>query len=172
MIKSTLLLATSSVLLFTSIGASAGPATSKSLEITGVLQEQVGPEPRCPSKFGGTLTGHGNSPTLGRVVFIATDCITQSGPLFSFSHGRMIIVTRSGEQIYADYSGQFVPTGEGTKYVFSGATFQIIGGNGRFSKASGGGTLAGSEDMATGAGTVHLSGRIHHKDKDKDKDRD
>jgi hypothetical protein len=50
MIKSTLRLATSAVLLMTAIGASADPATTKPLEITGVLQEQVG-------NGGGTLTG-------------------------------------------------------------------------------------------------------------------
>jgi hypothetical protein len=44
--------------------------------------------------------------------------------------------------------------------VFSGATFQITGGNGRFHKATGGGTLSGGSDMATGQGTLQLNGNI------------
>jgi hypothetical protein len=162
MIKSTLRLATSLVLLSASIGASAGPATTKPLEITGVFQERTGPSPRCPSKFGGTLAGVGDSAQMGRVVFMANDCITPAPPLFSFA-GRFFVTTLTGEQIYANYSGQFVPTGEGTKYVFSGATFQITGGTGKYAKASGGGTLTGTEDIVTGNGNLKLAGQVHSK---------
>lgn len=165
MIKPAPHLALCSVLLSASITASAATPTVKPLEITGVLQEQVGPAPRCPTQFGGTITGHGNSALLGRVAFVATDCITPVAPLFNFSQGRFIIMTTSGEQIYAAYSGQFVPTGDGAKYVFSGATFQVIGGSGQYAKATGGGTISGGEDMATGAGTVQLSGQIMYDDR-------
>jgi hypothetical protein len=167
MFTSTLRLATGLVLLSASIGASAGPATTKPLEITGVFQERTGPKPNCPSQFGGTLAGVGDSVQMGRLVFVATDCITPVPPLFNFT-GRFIVTTLSGEQIYANYSGQFVPTGEGTKHVFSGATFQIIGGTGKYAKATGGGALTGAEDIVTGNGNLKLSGQIHSKDKDKD----
>ncbi|MFC0135791.1 hypothetical protein CR105_00540 [Massilia eurypsychrophila] len=162
MLKSTLRLATTAVLLLASIGASAQPATTKPLEIAGVYQEQVGPAARCASKFGGTIAGHGQSALLGRVAFIATDCITPQPPLFNFSEGRFVVVTASGDQIFATYSGQFVPTGVGANYVFSGATFQITGGNGQYAKASGGGALNGTQDMATGMGTLKLTGQIRH----------
>jgi hypothetical protein len=165
MIRSTLRLVITTVLLLAATGASANPATTKPFEITGVFQEQVGPSSRCASKMGGTLVGHGDSALQGRVAFIATDCITPTGPLFNFSEGRFIVVTTSGDQIFANYSGQFVPTGEGTKYVFSGATFQITGGNGQYARASGGGTLAGGEDIVTGAGNLKLSGQIRYEDK-------
>jgi hypothetical protein len=163
MIKSTLRLATGLVLLSASIGAAAGPATTRPLEITGVFQERTGPKPSCPSQFGGTLAGLGDSPQMGRVVFLANDCITPTPPLFNFT-GRFIVTNLRGEQLHANYSGQFVPTGEGTKYVFSGATFQITGGTGLYAKATGGGTLTGSEDIITGNGNLKLSGQIHHKD--------
>jgi hypothetical protein len=165
MIKTTLRVATSALLLMSAFGASANPATTKPIDITGAFQEQIAPALRCPSKLGGTLAGQGDSALLGRVAFIATDCITPAGPLFNFSDGRFIVVTTSGDQIFANYSGQFVPTGDGTKYVFSGATFQVTGGNGRYAKASGGGTLSGGEDIATGAGTLKLSGQISYEDK-------
>ncbi|MGH8854923.1 MAG: hypothetical protein ACREWI_11650, partial [Telluria sp.] len=146
-----------------SVSASAGSLVTKSLEITGVVQEEVGTSPRCPSTIGGTIVGHGDSPLVGKVVFIGSDCITPSGVLYNFSDGRIIIMTKTGEQIYANYSGQFVPTGEGTKFVFNNASFQITGGTGRYFKASGGGGFTGGEDMATGAGTIKLTGRITYK---------
>lgn len=154
----------SAVLALASLSASAHPGTAKPIEINGVLQEKVGPMARCPSKFGGTITGFGDSALLGRVVFIATDCITPSGPIYNFKLGEMIIITTLGDQIFANYSGQFVPTGDGAKYVFSGATFQITGGNGEYRRASGGGTLMGGEDMVTGAGNIQLSGKIMYNE--------
>ena len=166
MIKSVFQLAMCSVLL-ASVSASASPMSRRPLAIAASIQETTGPMARCPSQFGGTITGHANSALLGRVVIIASDCITPSGPLFNFSQGRMIIMTVTGEQIFADYSGQFVPTGISTKFVFSNATFQITGGTGKFSKATGGGSLNGGEDMATGQGTIKLSGRISYKDKNR-----
>lgn len=148
------------LLLAASSAASAGSWQIAPLEVEGVLVEAVGPADRCLSKFGGTISGHGTSAMMGgKVVFIATDCITPVGPLFNFSGGKFVVMTTSGDQIYANYSGQFVPTGEGAKYVFSGATFQITGGTGKFSKITGGGTLTGGEDMITGAGNIKLTGR-------------
>jgi hypothetical protein len=166
MIKTTLRTATIAALMLASIGASARPATSKPIEIAGVFQEQMGPSSRCPSTMGGSLAGHGNSGLLGQVAFVATDCVTPAGTMFTFSQGRFIIVTTSGDQIFANYSGQFVPTGDGTKYVFTGATFQITGGDGQYAKASGGGTLSGGEDIAIGAGNLKLSGQIRYSEKD------
>ncbi len=159
MIKSALQFVVGTTLVMSSALASAAYVT-KPLTVSAVIQERVGPMPRCPSQFGGTITGHADSALLGRTVVIGTDCITPAGPLFNFSQGKMVIMTTTGEQIYANYSGQFVPTGEGAKFVFSNATFQITGGTGRYWRASGGGALTGSEDMLTGAGVAELSGKI------------
>lgn len=156
-------LASAAALMLAAFSASATPATTHTLEISGVFMEKVGPAPACPSNFGGTITGYGTSAQVGAVAFVATDCVTPSGPLFNFDNGRFIIMTDNGDQIFAAYSGQFVPTGAGPAYVFSGATFQITGGNGRYAKASGGGTLSGGEDMVTGLGNIQLSGKIHYK---------
>jgi hypothetical protein len=166
MIKAALRVASYSALLFASIAGSAHAANaSQPFELTGSLQEIPGPSARCASLFGGTILGGGASPQLGKVVFIATDCITPTGSLYTFSDGRFIITTTTGEQVYASYSGQFVPTGVGTAYVFSNASFQVTGGTGRYARATGGGSLTGGEDMATGQGTVKLSGQILFKDK-------
>ena len=152
-----------SLLLAASATASAGNWVVEQLDVEGSLVEAVGPAAHCPSKFGGTISGHGKSNMMGgKVVFIATDCITPDGPLFNFSNGKFIVMTTSGDQIFANYSGQFVPTGEGAKYVFSGATFQVTGGTGKFKKASGGGSLTGDEDMITGTGNIKLAGRVQY----------
>lgn len=148
-------------LLAASASASAAEWTAQTLDVEGTLVEATGPAARCPSQFGGTISGHGTSAMMGgKVVFIATDCITPAPPLFNFSDGRFVVMTTSGDQIFANYSGQFVPTGEGANYVFSGASFQVTGGTGKFAKASGGGTLTGGEDMITGTGNIKLSGRV------------
>jgi hypothetical protein len=157
--------ATGAILLLAAFGASAKSPTTKPLSISGVFQEQLLPSPRCESKISGNLAGHGASPLLGRVAFVATDCITPVPPLYNFSMGRFIVLTSSGDQIFASYSGQFVPTGEGTKYVFSGATFQVTGGTGQYAKATGGGTISGGEDIVTGSGSLQLSGQISYEDK-------
>lgn len=160
MLKSVLRFATGAVLLSAALGAHADSATYKDFQVSGVLQEIPGPSLRCPSKFGGTILGFGASPLLGKLTFLASDCITPNGATFTFSDGKFIITTLTGDLVFANYSGQFVPTGEGTKFVFSNATFQITGGTGSYFKASGGGNLTGGEDMATGQGTIQLSGRI------------
>ncbi len=143
-------------------GAASAHWTTANFEIAGPIQEVAGPSARCPSKFGGTVTGHGASTVLGRVAFVASDCITPNGVIYNFDRGRFIIMTQSGDQIFADYSGQFVPTGEGANYVFSSSSFRIVGGTGQFMFASGGGQLTGGEDMVTGVGNIKLSGRISY----------
>jgi hypothetical protein len=120
--------------------------------------------PRCASQFGGTIMGYGSSALLGKVTFLSSDCITPNGTSYTFSDGRFMITTMTGELVFASYNGQFVPTGVGTNYVFSSASFQITGGTGRYAKATGSGTLGGGEDMATGQGNIQLKGRILFKD--------
>jgi hypothetical protein len=160
MFKSVLRLATGAVLMSAALCASAAPATYKDFKLSGVLQEIPGPSARCASKFGGTILGFGASSAIGKVTFLASDCITPNGTTYTFSNGKFLITTLTGELIFANYSGQFVPTGAGTKFVFSGATFQVTGGTGRYARASGGGDMTGGEDMTTGQGTIQLSGRI------------
>lgn len=162
MFNSSLRFAAAATLALTTTFAAATPATTRPLTLSGVFQEQVGPQLRCASKFGGNIAGYGSSEQIGRVAYVGSDCITPSGPLFNFSDGRFVIVTMTGEQIYASYSGQFVPTGEGANYVFSGATFQIIGGSGRYFRATGGGALQGGSNMITGSGTLSLDGKIRY----------
>ena len=144
--------------------ASQAASTYKTVpvEITGVVKETAGPALRCPTKFGGTVTGYGDSELIGRNVFVGGDCIKASYPIFESSRGQLIILTTGGDQIFVTYSGQMVPTGEGANYAYSGGTFQIVGGTGLYKNASGGGTLDCTEDLATGLGSIKLTGRISY----------
>jgi hypothetical protein len=167
MSQSLLRLAAGSLLMSVAMCASAGPnkntASQQDFTLSGVLQEVPGPSARCPSNFGGTIAGFGDSNVLGKVAFLSSDCITPNGSGFTFSAGHFMITTMTGELVFADYSGQFVPTGVGSNFVFSNATFQVTGGTGRYAKASGGGDLTGTEDMTTGKGTIQLTGRVLFK---------
>jgi len=160
MLNTVLRIATASILMSAALTATAAKSTYQDLELSGTLQEIPGPSLRCASKFGGTILGYGESNVLGKVGFLSSDCITPNGTSYTFSDGRFMITTLTGELVFASYSGQFVPTGEGTNYVFSSASFQITGGTGKYAKASGGGAITGGEDMATGKGTIKLSGKI------------
>lgn len=160
MIKTALRFATASVLLSLAFGAQAAKPSAQAFDVSGVLQEAVGPSLRCPTKIGGTIAGYGDSTLLGKVVFLSSDCITPNGVTYTFSDGLFMITTLTGELVFASYGGQFVPTGQGTNFVFNSATFTITGGTGKYAKATGGGTLSGGEDMATGKGTIKLSGTI------------
>jgi hypothetical protein len=171
MSQSLLRLAAGSLLMSAALCASAAPqkpsaspaSNAPNFTLSGVLQEAPGPMARCPSNFGGTIAGFGNSNVLGTVGFLSSDCITPDGNNFTFSDGRFMITTMTGDLVFANYSGQFVATGVGANFVFSNATFQITGGTGRYSKASGGGDLTGGEDMSTGKGTITRSGNVFFK---------
>jgi len=163
MFKTVLRVATASVLMSVAFGASAGNKhkTYEDLEINGVFQEIVTPSLLCPSKLSGNLAGYGDSDALGgRVVFLSKDCFTQNGTTFTFANGKFMITTMSGELLFADYSGQAIPTGKGSEAAFNGATFQITGGTGKYFKATGGGDITGTEDLLTAKGTIQLKGRI------------
>jgi len=158
-------LLSSLVMMAASFSASAGPTVVGTLEVKGVFNEKIGPAPQCASTLGGKLAGHGETAEGTPVAFVGGDCFTQSGTTFTFSNGKFILLYPNGDQIFANYSGQFVPTGAGTAYVMNGGTFTITGGSGTYSRALGGGYLSGTEDLSSGAGTIALSGRIHYKPK-------
>lgn len=163
MMKTALRFAAVSVLMSATLAAHAGPGKKEgyqNFELSGTLQELVGPSLTCPSKIGGTIMGYGSSDLLGKVGFLSSDCITPNGTSYTFSNGKFMITTMTGELLFASYGGDFVPTGEGTKFVFSNASFTITGGTGRYFKATGSGTLSGGEDMANGQGTIKLNGRL------------
>lgn len=160
MFKSALRLATGSLLMSAAMFASAGQTAYQDLSVSGVFQEVLGPSLRCPTHFGGTMTGYGTSPSLGAVVFLGGDCVTPSATMFTFSEGRFILTTMTGELVFASYSGQAVPNADGSQLTFTGATFQVTGGTGKYRHATGGGAMNGTESTITKQGQIQLTGRI------------
>jgi hypothetical protein len=158
-------LLSSLVLMTASLSALAGPTVAKPLVVNGVFSEKIGPEPQCTSTLGGKLAGHGETAEGTPVAFVGGDCFSQSGTTFTFSNGKFILLYPNGDQIFANYGGQFVPTGAGTAYVMNGGTFTITGGSGTYSHALGGGYLSGTEDLSNGAGTIGLTGVVYYKPK-------
>ena len=112
----------------------------------------------APCFLQGDISGTGRATHLGKLTLASTDCINPiSATAFSFFSDQVILTAASGDQIFAAYSGTF--TIEGTVGVIVGG-YQITGGTGRFTQASGAGTVQGVEDLSTGNGEIKLIGTI------------
>jgi hypothetical protein len=130
--------------------------------------------PRALPCYGtGLLQGVGQATAgLGSVTAMSQDCINPLGlpdpnvpPAFGFVSGTgpqgLVFTTSTGEQVQAVYAGTLTPQA-GRPYAVNGF-FVVTGGTGRYARASGGGTLQGSETLnpdGTGQGEISLSGRI------------
>lgn len=130
---------------------------SAPLSISGITHEQFGPRPGCPSQFGGTNTGTGLSPLLGKVLIEANDCVIPIGNSLSFS-GKMIFTMLSGDEIFADYGGSLTPRSYPSIFTLTGSLFDIKGGTGNFLNATGHGTLQGTEYIIQGADPTTVTG--------------
>lgn len=138
-------------------------AGEKPLKASFVTQEQVGFKPDCPSRFGGSTTGKGNSTHLGKVSLTGTDCITPLENYYTFE-GKLTLTAANGDKLTGDYSGLFTPanTGPGSMYNLADAKFNITGGTGRFAKATGSAELTGNQDIQTGKGKIEANGTIRY----------
>ena len=153
-----------SALLFTAIISPAvafsGPADVP-LKISLATHEQVGYKPDCPSKFGGTTTATGKGSHLGKVSLVATDCIIPMENHFTFE-GKFELTASNGDKLTGKYSGSFIPLDTPPIYSLSDAVFQITGGTGRFSKATGSAELQGTQNIQTGNGKMEVNGTISY----------
>ncbi len=113
----------------------------------------------------GTITGTGLANVVGAFTVTSTDCIRsnvpgQFFPPYTFSSSTFTLTAANGDQIVATYGGnaELSPLG---LLVLTG-TYTITGGTGQFRDASGSGTLAGVENIATdpARGFVTLTGQI------------
>jgi hypothetical protein len=169
----------STLFVMSAIGITAGitDVMSSPLAITAVIHETViptslDPSSRCTSPYEGIITGNGTSPLLGKVSFEASDCITPVDNYFSFD-GKMVLTVSSGDQIFAEYHGLFIPTSYPSIYTISNPTpnippLTIDGGTGNFKNAKGSGNLLGGEDLQSGWGVMQVSGTISNFKTSKD----
>jgi hypothetical protein len=108
----------------------------------------------------GDISGTGTATHLGKVTLVSSDCINPiSETAFSFSSKQLVVTAANGDQVFAMYSG--ILAIEGTVGVITGA-YQIVGGTGKFSQATGAGTVHGVEDISTGEGQIQLTGTISY----------
>ena len=114
--------------------------------------------------FTGEISGTGHATHLGHVTLVSHDCINpinQTGTELSFSSTQLVLTAANGDQIFATYSGTF--TIQGPVGAIAGG-YQIVGGTGRFSHATGAGTVQGVEDVTASPskGQIQLSGTISY----------
>ncbi|ODT68990.1 MAG: hypothetical protein ABS69_16230 [Nitrosomonadales bacterium SCN 54-20] len=134
--------------------------------VSAVIQEQIGLDAGCASHMGGSISGSGIS-SFGAVSLAAKDCITPAADFSYFSfQGKMTFAFFGGDQIFADYWGQFVPSSPSI-FTLKTSFFDITGGTGRFQNADGGenlGRLYGTEvissDFSSGWGLIQVTGDI------------
>ena len=124
------------------------------------ITELIQPPDTDPCFLVGVISGTGQATQLGRVTLVSRDCINPiSQTEFSFSSDQLVLTVANGDQVFAMYSGRL--TTEGGVGVITGG-YQIVGGTGHFSQATGAGTVQGVEDMSTGKGLVQLTGTISY----------
>ena len=136
--------------------ANAADSFKASVAISEVIH-QIG---AAPCFLVGDISGTGQATQLGKVTVVSSDCINPLSPtltLFSFASNQLVLTSANGDQIFAMYSGTL--TTEGGVGVITGG-YQIVGGTGRYSQATGAGSVQGLEDMSTGKGLVQLIGTL------------
>lgn len=172
---------------FTAGVANAGQARTFTANIN--TTEFLVPSPLCSSQQAGVGAGIGSSNLFAKTAdgaavpigMTSTDCVqadggtaTQPPATLNFYQGHLIITGPAGDSITATYSGtlNFVSpvTINGQtllSYQFQqGLNFVITGGTGRFAKASGSGTINGTEAVnfltGTSQGQLEASGTINY----------
>jgi len=142
--------------------------SSKPFKATIVISEFIQPIGSSPCFFLGHISGTGNATHMGKISVSSTDCInfadpTNPNPAFlAFSSTEPLVITAAnGDQVRVTYAGTFtIEDGVGT---INGG-YQIVGGTGRFSKATGKGVLQGSENIGVvpAQGEIQITGTISY----------
>lgn len=183
-------LASSSLLLAGVLAAANVMAGQGTVDFTAVVNTSefmlpvasCAPAPGLPG-FGGIGAGTGttnlftNNPATDKTTIVMTsfDCVYpdvyQPPQVIKFASGRLTLTGAGGDTIFASYSGSLRVQGPGPLpgtmlYNFDkdGTLFSIEGGTGRYTRASGGGNISGTEitNFATGTsqGNLTATGKI------------
>jgi hypothetical protein len=126
------------------------------------ITESVHQVGSLPCILVGDISGKGVATNLGVVNLVSHDCINPiSATEFSFSSDQLELTAANGDKIFAAYGGILSAT---TGLITGG--YLIVGGTGRFSKATGAGTIQGLEEInlgtGTGTGQIKLIGTISY----------
>ena len=154
-----ILIASLAALLLTATPvATASIATPFKSEAT--LQASLTPT-SVPGVFTGTLTGEGRASHLGSVTLSLTETLdfAMSPGVIVVRGGRMVMVAANGDELHWTYEGTgSLPDADGNTVITG--SFVITGGTGRFTDATGGGTIQGSVDTVTSVVSVTYRGTI------------
>ncbi len=153
-------------------GAVAGPKPTP-FEARLTLTESVMFTGAPPCFAIGSTQAVGHATHLGKVTATSHDCINPQGVFnpsgpnsFSFSSlgagaTGLVFIAANGDFLFVTYSGLF--TAQPSKPHRITGQFIITGGTGRFAGATGGGVLAGYEDISqivSGFGEIEAIGTI------------
>jgi hypothetical protein len=149
----------SAAMLFSGTTIARSPVPFKA---TIAVTELIHPVGAAPCFLIGDITGQGHATDLGKLTLVSRDCInpiptpTPEEQAFSFFSNQVVLTAANGDQVFATYTGVLIF--EGAVGSINGG-YLITGGTGRFSQATGAGTVRGLEDR-TGTGQVELKGNI------------
>jgi|GEM_PF-1044956 len=139
--------------------------------------------PRCllqPSfpPIAGMTVGVGNASHLGKIAFVATDCVIPNNGMFAFNNGQLTVTVANGDQLFISYSGTFGALQFGSPSEWPSlnidpvqSTFTVTGGTGKFANATGAGSLSGQlkvnpnpldPNATPSPGQLHLDGTISY----------
>ena len=106
---------------------------------------------KCPVLIGMT-NGQGTASHLGAVRLAASDCVVPTDGGFAFFNGTFTFTAANGDMLIGSYatSGPVVlqPTMPNSNVLTLSTPYVIISGTGRFSRATGAGTLSGTLRLA------------------------
>jgi hypothetical protein len=161
-------------LSFVSAHAISGPNQVPFKATVKTSESLVVDETACPGtpNWAGMTVGKGTASHMGKIAFVATDCVAPSGYSLTFTGGKLAITAANGDKLYINYFGLFMPSGtfSASKLpIFAlhkeGSAFSIVGGTGRFANATGSGLMSGQEEVSAdwdipSTGQMQLDGYI------------
>jgi hypothetical protein len=120
----------------------------------------LNPEACATSPFlQGNTAGTGTATSMGKITAASADCIVPGEGTYTFTGGRLVLTGADGDTLTAEYSGFLTPTAKYPVFSLSGS-YRIVGGTGRFTGATGSGSLQGTNNIATGAGAYTAAGVV------------
>jgi len=106
-----------------------------------------------------TLTGTGTIPGVGHVSYVAdwlSGCDPFSEPQACFTTAHVVLTAKNGDSLTLDGGADARDDGDGG-FAFP---WGVSGGTGRFTSATGSGTMSFVIDFSSASGTLTLSGTL------------
>ena len=128
--------------------ADRSPSVPFRLELTGNANPDFS---QGPCNVTNTESGTGTAEHMGKVTWSSTEvanfCVDPSNPATAAVTGTMVITAANGDQVTQSYLTT-VNADFGAGTLTATGTYQVTGGTGRFSGATGGGTVDVSGSLA------------------------